>query len=160
RLPPEAALARAHRQRAGPHRGRGPGAAGGPAQGVRVGGRAARCEPRGDRRARARAAAPRPPRGRGPSPAGGGGVRAPAAAGPPGGEGAGAQSAAPRAPGGAGVARPAAGEGWPGGLRPGRRLSPRPVDAYGRALTDYVAFPRRHELGDWREATLTFVDGY
>jgi len=45
-------------------------------------------------------------------------------------------------------------------LRRGRRLSPRTVDAYARDLGDYAAFAGRHRLGDWREATLTFVDGY
>jgi len=51
-------------------------------------------------------------------------------------------------------------DGWLDELRRGRRLSPRTVDAYGQDLGDYAAFARRHRLGDWREATLTFVDGY
>ena len=54
----------------------------------------------------------------------------------------------------------AAVDGWLDELRRGRRLSPRTVDAYGRDLADYVAFARRHGVGDWREATLTFVDAY
>ena len=45
-------------------------------------------------------------------------------------------------------------------LRAGRRLSDNTVDAYARDLADYRAFALRHRLGDWSEATSTFVDGY
>ena len=51
-------------------------------------------------------------------------------------------------------------DGWLDELRRGRRLSPRTVDAYAHDLADYAAFARHHRLADWREATLTFVDGY
>ena len=51
-------------------------------------------------------------------------------------------------------------EGWLDELRRGRRLSPRTVESYGHDLADYLAFAGVHRLGDWREATLTFVDGY
>jgi len=53
-----------------------------------------------------------------------------------------------------------AAEAWLDELRKGRRLSPRTVDAYDRDLADYEAFARRHGLAGWREATITFVDGY
>ena len=45
-------------------------------------------------------------------------------------------------------------------LRTGRRLSPRTVDAYAHDLGDYLGFAVRYALGDWREASPTFVDGY
>ena len=51
-------------------------------------------------------------------------------------------------------------DGWLDELRRGRRLSERTVDAYGRDLADYTAFAVRHGLGAWREASITFVDGY
>ena len=70
--------------------------------------------------------------------------------------GGGAREPEPR-PAGAMVA---AVDGWLDELRRGRRLSPRTLDAYGRDLGDYLAFARRHALADWREATMTFVDGY
>src|SRR5262245_56851985 len=51
-------------------------------------------------------------------------------------------------------------DAWLDELSRGRRLSPRTVDAYARDLGDYGAFAAHHRLGDWREATPTFVDGY
>ena len=51
-------------------------------------------------------------------------------------------------------------DGWLDELRRGRRLSPRTVDAYARDLSDYAGFAGHHRLGDWDEATSTFVDGY
>jgi len=51
-------------------------------------------------------------------------------------------------------------EAWLDEVQRGRRLSPRTVDAYAQDLTDYVAFGEQHRLADWREATMTFVDGY
>lgn len=51
-------------------------------------------------------------------------------------------------------------EAWLDEVQRGRRLSPRTVDAYAQDLTDYIAFGEQHRLGDWREATMTFVDGY
>lgn len=53
-----------------------------------------------------------------------------------------------------------AAEAWLDELRKGRRLSARTVDAYRRDLEDYRAFAASHRLADWREATVTFVDGY
>ena len=46
------------------------------------------------------------------------------------------------------------------GLRTGRRLSHNTLDAYSRDLADYVAFARRHGVGDWSEASPSLVDGY
>lgn len=51
-------------------------------------------------------------------------------------------------------------DAWLDELQKGRRLSPRTVDAYQRDLADYSGFAGQHNLGDWREATPTFVDGY
>jgi len=45
-------------------------------------------------------------------------------------------------------------------LRTGRRLSALTLDAYARDLADYAGFARRHRLGDWSEAQVTFLDGY
>ena len=45
-------------------------------------------------------------------------------------------------------------------LRTGRRLSPNTLDAYARDLADYLAFARRHGVGDWSEASTALVDGY
>ena len=45
-------------------------------------------------------------------------------------------------------------------LRTGRRLSPNTLDAYARDLADYLAFARRHGVGDWGEASPALVDGY
>ncbi len=45
-------------------------------------------------------------------------------------------------------------------LRTRRRMSANTLDAYARDLADYLAFARRHGVGDWREATTTLVDGY
>lgn len=45
-------------------------------------------------------------------------------------------------------------------LRTGRRLSPNTLDAYARDLTDYVAFARRHGVGNWSDASVALVDGY
>ena len=45
-------------------------------------------------------------------------------------------------------------------LRTGRRLSPNTLDAYARDLADYLAFARRHGVGDWSRASAALVDGY
>ena len=67
-----------------------------------------------------------------------------------------ARARAPRRPS---PLRPAV-EAWLDELRRGRRLSERTVDSYRHDLADYEAFALRHGLGDWREASLTFVDGF
>jgi integrase/recombinase XerD len=51
-------------------------------------------------------------------------------------------------------------EAYLDGLRSGRRLSERTLDAYRRDLADYGDFARQHRLTDWGEAGVTFVDAY
>src|SRR5205823_4991175 len=147
RLPPQAALARAHRQRAGRRARRRADAAGGAAQGIRLGRRVARGERRADRRACARAARACRPRRRVPLAPGGGGMSPLAPSRPR----TRVTAASPLLP---------AAEAWLDELLKGRRLSERTLDAYRRDLADYREFARGHALTGWHEATPTFVDGY